>query len=81
MICGLVITLGGAPDHHRRGFEYWHNPGALNQYPGIGGSLGRFLAFFQYALLQVRLLTSVLSSTPLLRTAAQKSLSSLVPRR
>jgi len=46
-LCSLVITLGGAPDKHRRGFEYWRNPGAMNTFPGIGGSLGRFLAFFE----------------------------------
>lgn len=46
MICGLVITLGGAPDRHRRGFEYWKNPGAFNHFNGIPGSLGEFLGFF-----------------------------------
>ncbi|KAI0781874.1 amino acid permease-domain-containing protein [Abortiporus biennis] len=29
IICGLVIDLGGAPDHDRKGFRYWKNPGAL----------------------------------------------------
>lgn len=46
MICSLVITLGGAPDHHRRGFEYWRNPGPFVQFQGISGALGRFLGFF-----------------------------------
>lgn len=46
MICGLVITCGGAPDHKTRGFEYWRNPGPINEFPGISGDLGRFLAFF-----------------------------------
>ncbi|BEI87214.1 hypothetical protein CcaverHIS002_0705600 [Cutaneotrichosporon cavernicola] len=46
MICSLVITLGGAPDHHRRGFEYWRNPGPFVQFLGIPGDLGRFLGFF-----------------------------------
>lgn len=27
IITSLVIDLGGAPDHHRRGFQYWKNPG------------------------------------------------------
>ncbi|PSS35352.1 hypothetical protein PHLCEN_2v1689 [Hermanssonia centrifuga] len=27
IIVGLVIDLGGAPDHDRRGFRYWNNPG------------------------------------------------------
>ena len=33
-ICGLIILslvlmLGGGPDHDRKGFRYWHNPGAF----------------------------------------------------
>lgn len=43
IIAGLVIDLGGAPDHHRLGFQYWRNPGAINTYLEPGG-LGRFLA-------------------------------------
>ena len=27
IIVGLVIDLGGGPDHDRRGFRYWKNPG------------------------------------------------------
>lgn len=46
-ICSLVISLGGAPDKHRRGFEYWRNPGAMNTYTGFVGDLGRFLALFR----------------------------------
>lgn len=29
IILGLVIDLGGAPNHERRGFQYWRNPGAV----------------------------------------------------
>jgi amino acid transporter len=29
LIVGLVIDLGGGPDHHRIGFQYWRNPGAI----------------------------------------------------
>ncbi|KAJ8469798.1 hypothetical protein ONZ45_g16772 [Pleurotus djamor] len=29
IICGLVIDLGGAPNHERIGFRYWKNPGAI----------------------------------------------------
>lgn len=29
IILGLVIDLGGAPNHQRRGFQYWKNPGAF----------------------------------------------------
>jgi len=34
IICGLVIDLGGGPDHKRLGFTYWKHPGALNG-PGL----------------------------------------------
>lgn len=27
ILVGLVIDLGGAPNHQRRGFQYWKNPG------------------------------------------------------
>ncbi|KAF8464754.1 amino acid permease-domain-containing protein [Gautieria morchelliformis] len=46
IILGLVIDLGGAPDHDRRGFRYWHNPGPFPQFLGIEGAKGRFLAFW-----------------------------------
>ncbi|PBK73254.1 hypothetical protein ARMSODRAFT_625405 [Armillaria solidipes] len=46
IIMGLVIDLGGGPDHHRYGFQYWRNPGPFVQYLGIEGSLGRFLGFW-----------------------------------
>lgn len=29
ILLGLVIDLGGAPDHDRRGFRYWKTPGAV----------------------------------------------------
>ncbi|KAG8959749.1 hypothetical protein FRC03_007525 [Tulasnella sp. 419] len=29
IIFGIVIDLGGGPDHDRRGFRYWKNPGAM----------------------------------------------------
>lgn len=29
ILVGLIIDLGGAPDHHRLGFQYWKNPGVL----------------------------------------------------
>ncbi|KAJ7580196.1 general APC amino acid permease [Mycena floridula] len=31
LIAGLVIDLGGGPNHERIGFRYWKNPGALNR--------------------------------------------------
>lgn len=45
IIVGLVITLGGAPNHDRIGFRYWKNPGPLTDYNGITGSTGHFLGF------------------------------------
>ncbi|QRV73908.1 amino acid permease [Ceratobasidium sp. AG-Ba] len=45
IIVGLVIDLGGGPDHDRRGFRYWKNPGAFNTYlVDSPVSTGRFLA-------------------------------------
>lgn len=29
ILVGLVIDLGGAPNHERRGFQYWKNPGPI----------------------------------------------------
>ncbi|PWZ00333.1 hypothetical protein BCV70DRAFT_200497 [Testicularia cyperi] len=46
IIFGLVIDLGGGPTGDRLGFRYWKDPGAFNQYNGIGGAEGRFLGFF-----------------------------------
>ena len=34
MIFCLVISLGGGPDHDRKGFRYYQNPGAFNNYEG-----------------------------------------------
>ncbi|KAK6843633.1 Dicarboxylic amino acid permease [Apiospora arundinis] len=45
MILTLVIALGGAPDHDRRGFRYWQDPGAFKPYIK-DGSAGRFLGFW-----------------------------------
>lgn len=45
VIVSLVITLGGAPNGDRIGFQYWRNPGAFTEYTGIAGSTGHFLGF------------------------------------
>jgi amino acid transporter len=29
IILSLVLALGGGPDHDRKGFRYWKNPGAF----------------------------------------------------
>lgn len=49
IIGGLVINLGGAPNHERLGFAYWRDPGAFNEYI-MTGSAGRFLAFWKVLL-------------------------------
>jgi amino acid transporter len=49
IIGGLVINLGGAPNHQRLGFAYWKDPGAFNEYI-MTGSAGRFLAFWKVLL-------------------------------
>lgn len=28
----VILTLGGGPDHDRKGFRYWSNPGAFHTY-------------------------------------------------
>ncbi|KZV88191.1 general APC amino acid permease [Exidia glandulosa HHB12029] len=43
IIAGLVIDLGGGPNHERIGFRYWRDPGAFNTYLKEGDT-GRFLA-------------------------------------
>lgn len=45
LILSLIIDLGGGPDHDRRGFRYWNNPGAMNTYVADGAE-GRFLGWF-----------------------------------
>lgn len=46
IIVGLVINLGGAPNHQRLGFQYWKNPGAFagpgleHRYPALDNFLG-----------------------------------------
>lgn len=46
IILGIVLDLGGGPNHDRLGFRYWKHPGPFNQYNGIKGSKGRFLAWW-----------------------------------
>ncbi|VVT54247.1 uncharacterized protein SAPINGB_P003980 [Magnusiomyces paraingens] len=45
----LIIALGGGPDHDRRGFRYWKDPGAFKPYSkgthSIEGSEGKFVAW------------------------------------
>lgn len=45
IIAGLVVSLGGGPDHDRIGFRYWKDPGAFSPYL-YAGSKGKFLGWF-----------------------------------
>ncbi|OSC96572.1 amino acid permease [Trametes coccinea BRFM310] len=45
IILGIVLDLGGGPDHDRIGFRYWKNPGPFAQYDKIPGAKGRFLGW------------------------------------
>ena len=46
LILGIILDLGGGPDHDRLGFRYWKHPGPFVQFDGISGSTGRFLGFW-----------------------------------
>jgi amino acid transporter len=43
ILLGIIVDLGGGPNHDRIGFRYWKNPGPFVQYNGISGATGRFL--------------------------------------
>lgn len=45
ILLSFILMLGGGPDHDRKGFRYWKNPGAFNHYI-MEGDAGRFLAFW-----------------------------------
>ncbi|WZH39241.1 amino acid permease/ SLC12A domain-containing protein [Fusarium acuminatum] len=45
ILFSLVLALGGGPDHDRKGFRYWSNPGAFKPYLK-DGSAGQFLGFW-----------------------------------
>jgi amino acid transporter len=36
IILSLVLALGGGPDHDRKGFRYWKEPGAFKTYIAEG---------------------------------------------
>jgi len=46
IILGIILDLGGGPDHDRLGFRYWKHPGPFVQYHGISGAEGRFLGWW-----------------------------------
>ncbi|KAL8967975.1 MAG: hypothetical protein Q9197_005134 [Variospora fuerteventurae] len=45
LILSLVLVLGGGPDHDRKGFRYWRNPGAMKTLYATGDA-GRFLGLW-----------------------------------
>ncbi|KZF20858.1 putative amino acid permease [Xylona heveae TC161] len=45
IIVSIVISAGGAPNHHAIGFHYWNNPGAWTNFNGITGPSGHFCGF------------------------------------
>ncbi|CAG8150640.1 unnamed protein product [Penicillium salamii] len=45
ILLSFILMLGGGPDHDRKGFRYWKNPGAFNHYV-MEGPPGQFLAFW-----------------------------------
>ncbi len=45
IILGIVLDLGGGPNHDRIGFRYWKTPGPFVQYDNIAGAKGRFLGW------------------------------------
>ena len=46
IILGIVLDLGGGPNHDRIGFRYWKDPGPFAQFQDIPGNEGRFLGWW-----------------------------------
>ncbi|KAL4917192.1 amino acid permease/ SLC12A domain-containing protein [Aspergillus aurantiobrunneus] len=46
ILLSFILMLGGGPEHDRKGFRYWKDPGAFNTYIEEGTSAGRFYAFW-----------------------------------
>ncbi|KAK2606494.1 hypothetical protein N8I77_005237 [Diaporthe amygdali] len=44
LILAFILMVGGGPDHHRLGFQYWNDPGAVKAYI-VEGTGGQFTAF------------------------------------
>ncbi|KAH9969763.1 general amino acid permease 1 [Russula dissimulans] len=68
IIGGLVINLGGGPDHKRHGFEYWRHPGPLvsSLEPGAPGRfLGLLLGiiYAAFAMCGMEILTLAAAET------------------
>ena len=46
IILSFVLMLGGGPDHDRKGFRYWKDPGAFNELYGSMIEIGFFKGKF-----------------------------------
>lgn len=47
ILLSLILALGGGPDHDRKGFRYWKDPGAFKAAEYVDNpDTGRFLAFW-----------------------------------
>ncbi|CAK5275790.1 unnamed protein product [Mycena citricolor] len=46
IVLGLVLDLGGGPDHDRLGFRFWKHPGPFGEYGDIPGAEGRFVGWW-----------------------------------
>jgi amino acid transporter len=45
ILLSFILMLGGGPDHDRKGFRYWKDPGAFAEYIDTGAA-GRFYGFW-----------------------------------
>ncbi|KAF2206285.1 hypothetical protein CERZMDRAFT_115817 [Cercospora zeae-maydis SCOH1-5] len=71
IIVGIVVDLGGGPDHDRVGFRYWRSPGPFNEHL-VSGNTGKFLGFwstlisaaYSYANVQVIALAAAETRNP-----------------
>lgn len=45
IILGIVLDLGGGPNHDRVGFRYWRDPGPFVNFDSIQGVKGHFLGW------------------------------------
>ncbi|KAF8552154.1 hypothetical protein OG21DRAFT_1486409 [Imleria badia] len=48
IILGIIVDLGGGPNHDRIGFRYWKNPGPFGDYNGFTGAKGHLLGTFSF---------------------------------
>ena len=48
IILGIILDLGGGPNHDRLGFRFWKNPGPFVEYKGITGNKGKFLGTYVF---------------------------------